>query len=312
MIAEELKVMCAIDKHPNVLALIGGVTANIRKGQLLIVTEYIDGGELRELLIKCKSTFINELFEEEETLNNGYMVQNSVMKKKYKSERIPPDTDEQLLDPNNLNSLSTSDLCSFALQIANGMEFLASVPCVHRDLACRNILVTKTKVVRVADFGLAKKHLNKTYYRLKVTKDVQIPVRWMAPESLENYMYTQKSDVWSFGICLYEIFSLGNLPYANILDNHVVDHIMQGHRNPQPKYCHGAIYKLMKLCWQHSPTERPSFSECVQYLKCHINTNSAEVLSRVNRMLHMESEKQEKFKDWILKSGPENLVPPRT
>uniref|UniRef100_A0A1I7U1A5 receptor protein-tyrosine kinase n=1 Tax=Caenorhabditis tropicalis TaxID=1561998 RepID=A0A1I7U1A5_9PELO len=260
MIAEELKVMCAIDKHPNVLALIGGVTANMRKGQLLIVTEYIDGGELRGLLRKTKP-----------------LLSMNLSKMKYQLMTKSSLETEKLLSDNNSNFLSTSDLLSFALQIANGMEFLARVPCVHRDLACRNILVTKTKIIRVADFGLAKKHSNKTYYRVKNIKDTQMPVRWMAPESLQNHTYTQKSDVWSFGICLYEIFSLGNLPYPNVINVvDVFDYIVQGHINSQPEYCHEEMYELMKLCWQSSPEDRPPFSACVQYLKSHMNNNAAE------------------------------------
>ncbi|EGT59472.1 hypothetical protein CAEBREN_07717 [Caenorhabditis brenneri] len=305
MMAEELKVMCAIPKHPNVLALIGAVTANIRKGQLLIVIEYVDGGCLREFLQQNRNVFVNELVDDDSaTGDDSYMVPNSVKKKKYQFEDKSAGETDRLLSADS-NSLCTSDLLSFGLQIANGMEWLASIPCVHRDLACRNVLVTKTKIVRIADFGLAKRHTNKTYYRVKKNKDTPLPVRWLPLESIEELKFTQKTDVWSFGICLYEIFTLGSTPYPGIDSPSVPDFIRSGQRNTQPEYCHDEIYSLMTKCWQLAPKDRPTFSDCIDHLKTHMQNCASELLDRVDKMLFVEAAEQMKLGEWIQKSRPE-------
>ncbi|EFO89687.1 CRE-VER-3 protein [Caenorhabditis remanei] len=304
MMAEELKIMCAIPKHPNVLALVGAVTANMRKGQLFIVTEYIDGGSLKDYLFNHRAFFKNELIEEEEIpVDDSYMVPNSVKKKKYKFED-DSEASERLLS-GETNYLCTSDLLSIGLQIANGMEWLANVPCVHRDLACRNVLITKTKIVRIADFGLAKRHTNKNYYRTKKSKDTPLPVRWLPEESFDLFKFNEKSDVWSFGICLYEIFTLGGTPYPGMDNLSVVKFVREGHRNTQPEYCHDDIFELMKKCWQESPNDRPTFSECIQHFKNHMEGCASSLIDRIDNMLHMEREEQLKLEEWTQKSRPD-------
>lgn len=304
MMAEELKVMCAIPKNPNVLALIGAVTKNMRQGQLYIVTEFIDGGNLREFLQAHRNTFINELVEDEHVpVDDSYLVPNSVKKKIYKfDEKLGEGTRLLVEDP---DALCTSDLLSIGLQIAKGMAWLADVPCVHRDLACRNVLITKTKIVRIADFGLSKKHTNKTYYRTKKSKDTPLPVRWMPLECIEEFKFTQKSDVWSFGICLYEIFTLGGTPYPNCDTFNVIEFIRNGNRNKQPEYCHDEIYELMKVCWQFNPKDRPTFNDCITFFENHMRDSSSQFLERVENMLHTEMQEQSKLDDWIQDSRPD-------
>ncbi|CAO4384088.1 unnamed protein product [Caenorhabditis nigoni] len=303
MLFEELKIMCAIEKHPNVISLIGAVTTNMRKGEFYLVTEYADNGDLLNYLRKRRETFHNSLIDmEEPVIDENYLVPNSIKKKKYlfddqqnESARLLPSGDH----------LSTSDLLSFALQIANGMEFLAAVPCVHRDLAARNVLITSSKICRIADFGLAKRYTDKNYYRIKNGKQVTLPVRWMAPESVQTYKFTEKTDVWSYGITLYEIFTLGNRPYAQIPNEELEEFLRNGMRNEQPDYCHDDLYALMKNCWHKSPDVRPNFNTCVHYLKAHMKECAGELLNRVDQQLHLELEEQYKLEEWLMKNRPD-------
>ncbi|CAP35166.2 Protein CBR-VER-3 [Caenorhabditis briggsae] len=178
MLFEELKIMCAIEKHPNVISLIGAVTTNMRKGEFYLVTEYADNGDLLNYLRKHRETFHNTLIDMgEPVIDENYLVPNSIKKKKYLFD--DQQTESTRLLPSG-DHLSTSDLLSFALQIANGMEFLAAVPvriliiltssnssisvCPSR-FSCTKCIVTSSKICRIADFGLAKRYTDKNYYR---------------------------------------------------------------------------------------------------------------------------------------------------
>lgn len=203
MLAAELRLMCAIGKFPNVLALIGAVTAELRKGRLLIVTEYVDCGDLHKYLKDHRHLFQDHLVTDENE-PDSYLTPMSAKRKTYMFKK-EGETAENAIDE-SLESLTTSDLLSFGLQIANGMQFLASIPLVHRDLALRNVLLKKNKTIRIADFGMARKHENKLYYKTRITKDAPIPVRWMSPEAVHTMTFTQQSDVWSSFIVLFLIY----------------------------------------------------------------------------------------------------------
>ncbi|XP_038056927.1 fibroblast growth factor receptor 4-like [Patiria miniata] len=158
-----------------------------------------------------------------------------------------------------------SELLAFASQIASGMEYLSSVGCIHRDLAVRNILLDKDMVCKLSDFGLARDVSETQQYER--TSVGMIPVRWLAIESLLDDVYTTMSDVWSFGILLWEIVTLGAHPYRGLRARDVIDSIERGFRLANPAHCSEQLYEVMNKTWQETPSERPTFRELRETLE---------------------------------------------
>ncbi|XP_028300005.1 platelet-derived growth factor receptor alpha isoform X2 [Gouania willdenowi] len=167
------------------------------------------------------------------------------------------ETDNLLSDDLN-EGLTTTDLLSFTYQVAKGMDFLASKNCVHRDLAARNVLLSQGKIVKICDFGLARDIMHDNNYVSKGS--TFLPVKWMAPESIFDNMYTTLSDVWSYGILLWEIFSLGGTPYPGmVVDSSFYNKIKSGYRMTRPEHAPNDVYEMMMKCWNSEPEKRPSF-----------------------------------------------------
>jgi serine/threonine protein kinase len=156
--------------------------------------------------------------------------------------------------------LDHKELQNFALQVARGMSHLEKIPITHRDLAARNILINEYKTLKISDFGLSR---SGPYINHKSKK---LPLRWMAIEAIVDQKYDSKSDVWSFGVVLWEIGTLGAFPYESIPDSFLLQFLQLGRRLERPEICTDELYSLMRQCWTTNPEERPTFQELVDTL----------------------------------------------
>ncbi|KAJ3605604.1 hypothetical protein NHX12_027649, partial [Muraenolepis orangiensis] len=153
--------------------------------------------------------------------------------------------------------LSCADQLSVSQQVAAGMAYLSERKFVHRDLATRNCLVGEEMVVKIADFGLSRNIYSADYY--KANENDAIPIRWMPPESIFYNRYTSESDVWAYGVVLWEVFSQGMQPYYGMAHEEVIYYVRDGHILGCPENCPLELYSLMRLCWSTQPSDRPSF-----------------------------------------------------
>uniref|UniRef100_T1PB27 Tyrosine-protein kinase n=1 Tax=Musca domestica TaxID=7370 RepID=T1PB27_MUSDO len=163
--------------------------------------------------------------------------------------------------------ITKKDQINFAYDTASGMEYLEAKKVVHRDLAARNVLISEDCVAKVSDFGLAREEC----YNLDVGK---LPIKWTAPEALKNWRFSNKSDMWSFGILLWEIYSFGRVPYPRIPLTDVVKHVEVGYKMEAPEGCPPEIYEMMRQAWDLNPAKRPTFAELKVKL-LHLKNNTA-------------------------------------
>ncbi|NWV18536.1 FLT3 kinase, partial [Origma solitaria] len=306
----ELKMMTHIGSHENIVNLLGActVSGNLklvscyrgdgtgmsqfikRKGKTYLVS-----GTFRPLSIKhISSVLAGILLEEDSTTLKIRDLHFCSRYTQYLNAKIPSftlclkseeahgklilliiftdkikDASTRVDEEEDFNVLTFEDLLCFSYQVAKGMEFLESKSCIHRDLAARNILVTHGKVVKICDFGLARDVMNDSNYIVR--GNARLPVKWMAPESLFERTYTMKSDVWSYGILLWEIFSLGVNPYPGIeVDTNFYKLIQSGFKMDQPYYATKDVYCMMQSCWALDSRKRPSFSYLASSLACQL------------------------------------------
>uniref|UniRef100_A0A8C9T9R2 Protein tyrosine kinase 2 beta, a n=1 Tax=Scleropages formosus TaxID=113540 RepID=A0A8C9T9R2_SCLFO len=160
----------------------------------------------------------------------------------------------------NQHMLSNVTLVLYALQICKALAYLEGVNMVHRDIAVRNVLVAAPDCVKLGDFGLSRYIEDEEYYKASVTR---LPIKWMAPESINFRRFTSASDVWMFAVCMWEIMSRGQQPFFWLENKDVINQLEQGVRLPKPEQCPPTLYSLMTRCWTYDPKERPTFTELV-------------------------------------------------
>ncbi|XP_064098715.1 vascular endothelial growth factor receptor kdr-like [Macrobrachium nipponense] len=160
--------------------------------------------------------------------------------------------------PGVTSSFTTVDLICWAWQVAEGMDYLTHRKVLHGDLAARNLLLAEANVVKISDFGLSRDIYKDDIY-LKQTNDL-LPVKWMSIEAIRDRMFSIQSDIWSFGVTLWELFSLGSTPYPGVkIDSTFLLSLQNGYRMEKPEYTNNDLYKIMCQCWESVPQDRPSF-----------------------------------------------------
>ncbi|XP_076386974.1 protein kinase receptor Ret oncogene [Megachile rotundata] len=255
-------------QHPNVIRLLGACTT--AGAPVYLIIEFAEFGSLRNYLRRSRH------LESEGRLGGCPSLSNV-------------DGDSQVAErrtSTTIYSVTPRDILSFAWQISKGMAYLADIKLVHRDLAARNVLLAADKVCKISDFGLTRDVYEDDAY-LKRSKG-RVPVKWMAPESLADHVYTSKSDVWSFGVLLWELVTLGASPYPGVDVHNLYNLLKAGYRMERPANCSQQLYKLMVSCWHQEPNMRPSFRELTGQWEKMLE-DSAEYLDLNPRTVHNQA-----------------------
>ncbi|XP_026873989.2 vascular endothelial growth factor receptor kdr-like [Electrophorus electricus] len=276
----ELKILIHIGHHLNVVNLLGACTK--QGGPLMIIVEYCKYGNLSNYLRSRRGDFVLYKSQEGKPLLLGPGCDLSELLKRrlesvastgssassgFVEDKSYSDSEEEEEESEDLYKriLTLEDLICYSFQVAKGMEFLASRKCIHRDLAARNILLSENNVVKICDFGLARDVYKDPDYVRK--GDARLPLKWMAPEAIFDKIYTTQSDVWSFGVLMWEIFSLGASPYPGLqIDEEFCCRLKEGSRMHAPEYASSEIYQTMLDCWHGEALHRPTFTELVEKL----------------------------------------------
>ncbi|CAL1592983.1 unnamed protein product [Knipowitschia caucasica] len=276
----ELKILIHIGHHLNVVNLLGACTK--AGGPLMVIVEYCKNGNLSSYLkskrgeyspYKRRRVESQHWARSEDDMTKGDLGLGKIAQLDIctgtamctAGERTSSNTMDSPEESSDEDHLTMEDLISYSFQVAKGMEFLSSRKCIHRDLAARNILLSENNVVKICDFGLARDVYKDPDYVRK--GDARLPLKWMAPETIFDRVYTTQSDVWSFGVLLWEIFSLGASPYPGVcIDEAFCRRLKEGTRMRPPEYATTEIYQTMLDCWLDCPTDRPTFTELVEHL----------------------------------------------
>lgn len=272
----ELKILIHIGHHLNVVNLLGACTKP--GGPLMMIVEFCKYGNLSNYLRSKREDFVVYKNPDGKVVSGADCELSELMKRRLESvastgssassgfieDKSYCDSEEEEEEAEDLYKrvLTLEDLICYSFQVAKGMEFLASRKCIHRDLAARNILLSENNVVKICDFGLARDVYKDPDYVRK--GDARLPLKWMAPEAIFDKIYTTQSDVWSFGVLMWEIFSLGASPYPGVqIDEEFCCRLKEGTRMRAPEYSSSEIYQTMLDCWHGEPLKRPSFTELV-------------------------------------------------
>ncbi|KMQ88081.1 proto-oncogene tyrosine-protein kinase ros, partial [Lasius niger] len=198
--------------------------------------------------------------------------------------------ESRTLQPSDSHALHLQDLLAMCEDVARGCCYLEKMHFVHRDLACRNCLISarnrENRIVKIGDFGLARDIYEDDYYRME-GEGRPLPVRWMAPESLKYRIYTSKSDVWAFGVLMWEITSLGEHPYGAKNSPEVMQYVCEGGKLSKPLSCPSTLYQLMQDCWS-AVDDRPKFIFCLKNIIMVRKNIEDATLSSTDNIRHAE------------------------
>ncbi|XP_019847641.2 vascular endothelial growth factor receptor 1 isoform X9 [Bactrocera dorsalis] len=347
----ELKILVHLGPNLNVVNLLGAVTKNIAKRELMVIVEYCRYGNVQNFLLRNRKRFINQINPETDKIdptitkqrfsdnfelnrdgvryvnlafaNHQYVNHMNNMNNNYtannrrNSDEDPrsgtragrpnstgylrqsdlyeghvdscateqtvmttiPEDDDNVLSNNSVQpawrsnykpdsteamTITTTQLVSWAFQVARAMDYLSSRKVLHGDLAARNILLCEDNVVKICDFGLARSMYKSENY--KKQGEAPLPIKWLALESLSDHIFSTYTDVWSFGIVLWEFFSLAKVPYPGMDPNQSLYlKIKDGYRMEKPPYANNELYDIMLECWSTNPESRPLFNVLEKY-----------------------------------------------
>ncbi|XP_072942259.1 vascular endothelial growth factor receptor 1 isoform X2 [Epargyreus clarus] len=326
-LATELKIMVHLGKHVNIVNLLGACTKKVAKRELIVIVEYCKFGNIHNYMQRHREVFIDQLTDNKEKnfgrVNKGFSCSSgsSGMHSDYFGSNHTQETDHTFVNTANTNRsarkvsetgyiqpewrsnyesdysfdgrnprpLTSRDLLAWAFQIARGMEYLANRKVLHGDLAARNVLLAEDNIVKICDFGLARSIYKNDEYQKQ--ENSPLPIKWLAVECMTDRIFSTQSDVWAFGIVLWELFSLAKTPYPNISPQNLLQYLEAGHRLEKPPYADDKVYDVMRRCWEQKPLARPSFSQLQEILGSflednvrnhYVDLNSAFMNSNVN------------------------------
>uniref|UniRef100_A0AAQ5Z6I4 receptor protein-tyrosine kinase n=1 Tax=Amphiprion ocellaris TaxID=80972 RepID=A0AAQ5Z6I4_AMPOC len=286
----ELKILSHLGYHDNIVNLLGACTQG---GPMLMITEYCSHGDLLNFLRAHADDIMASMLNVDNLEDKVFYKNMAAQNGRLRSDSgISCCSEYQEMQPflssgrSHLDNLSVSDLMRFSHQVAQGLDFLSTRNCIHRDVAARNVLLTDHHVAKICDFGLARDICNDDSYI--VQGNARLPVKWMAPESIFQCVYTLQSDVWSYGVLLWEIFSLGKSPYPNVsVDTNFYKMIKDGGHMRRPDFAPAEMYHLMTLCWSLEPTDRPTFKKhkhiCSDLTSCPAPQSATRMRRRTQR-----------------------------
>ncbi|XP_070203057.1 fibroblast growth factor receptor 3-like [Littorina saxatilis] len=240
-LVKETQLLSQIPKHNHIVTFLG---STMTSGVAVLIVEFVNGPDLLHFLRKHRPPAPNS-------------APSKPVEQRQPTTAVNQEQEGE--EPNSTCLLSWQELASLGLQVAKGMEHLAAFKIVHRDLAARNVLVNENRVCKICDFGLARTLSDDNMYERK--SKGALPIRWMSPESLKQGVHTTKSDVWSYGVVVWEIVTLGASPWPSLKAHEVIARVLNRDILPKPDHCSDEIYTILKNCCKWTPNERPTFTQ---------------------------------------------------
>ncbi|XP_042886460.1 vascular endothelial growth factor receptor 2-like isoform X4 [Penaeus japonicus] len=333
-LTRELKIMIHLGKHLNVVNLLGASTVNIGKGELLILVEYCPHGNLLAFMHRQRGSFVDlidpltgvidmtktergaDTQDEPAPRAASYGNQEPASEVRYVNDPVAPESNltsvpqgvhksqeesiehpyifDSGLIPGKTAPFTTLDLVSWGWQVAQGMDYLSRRKVLHGDLAARNLLLADNNVVKISDFGLSRDMYRTDIYMKKGHE--LLPLKWMSVEAIRDRLFSVQSDVWSYGVTLWELFTLGSTPYPAVKMNmDFVTYLQEGNRMDKPKYANQEIYNLLLDCWNADPGTRPTFGMCAERLGALMLPTVREGYTKLNH--YYVSMNEERFRN---------------